>query len=493
MSTSSVSSGSMIDVNSIVNNLMQVEARPLQVVSTKISAANVSISAMGEVKSLVDAAYAAASAVEDQLFLTGKSVSIGDSSIVKANVVSSSLAGVGEVTITDTQMATVQRSTFSGFSSATVAMGFGSAGKLEIDIASGSTLLDDNEPSVSVLIELEGKSLTEVRDDINKSAALEGKVRAVLVNTGSGTNPWVLQLIGSTTGTNAGFSAVWTSDSDVDGAITSTDGGATPGTGPAVNASGTGANPTPGNARATINGIVIESQTNVFEDAAPGLRLEILKTSVTGTAALVSDNRTELQGRVKRFATAYSDLLRKIKEATKPGTDSTKAGPLAGNSGVLGLSSQLFSAYVQGVTLTGGRTWANSDGTPALDSNNRPLPIRWSQLGLSIQRDGSLSLNESELASALSGPLGQSMMLGFSSTIKTSLDSFRGGGGSLSTTIQAMQTTISSLRNDQGKIQDRLQRTRTSLVAKYAALDAKLTQMNQLSGNLRSALAGLSA
>lgn len=85
------------------------------------------------------------------------------------------------------------------------------------------------------------------------------------------------------------------------------------------------------------------------------------------------------------------------------------------------------------------------------------------------------------------------MMLGFSSTIKTSLDSFRGGGGSLSTTIQAMQTTISSLRNDQDKIQDRLQRTRTSLVAKYAALDAKLTQMNQLSGNLRSALAGLSA
>ena len=99
MSTSSVTSGSMIDVNSIVNNLMQVEARPLQVVSTKISAANVSISAMGEVKSLVDAAFSAVSAIEDQIFLAGKTVTIGDSAIVKANVVSSSLAGVGEVTI----------------------------------------------------------------------------------------------------------------------------------------------------------------------------------------------------------------------------------------------------------------------------------------------------------------------------------------------------------------------------------------------------------
>jgi flagellar capping protein FliD len=85
------------------------------------------------------------------------------------------------------------------------------------------------------------------------------------------------------------------------------------------------------------------------------------------------------------------------------------------------------------------------------------------------------------------------MLLGFSSSIKSTLDSFRGGGGSLSTTIQAMQTTVSSLRTDQEKIQDRLQRTRTNLVAKYAALDAKLAQMSQLSTNLRSALAGLTA
>jgi len=492
MSTSSVTSGSTIDVNSIVNNLMQVEARPLQVVSTKISAANVSISAMGEVKSLVDAAFSAVSAIEDQIFLAGKTVTVGDSAIVKANVVSSSLAGVGEVTIEDTRMAAVQRSTFSGFTSITDLMGNGS-GTLAIDIASGSTLLDDGESALSLLIDLQGKSLAEVRDEINENDDLEGKIRAVLVNTGMGNNPWVLQLIGSTTGSNASFSAVWSADDDVDGGITSIDGGITPGSGPAVDAAGTGANSTPDNARATINGIVIESQTNVFEDAAPGLRLEILKTSLTGTTALVNDNRADLQAKVKRFASAYSDLLLKIKDATKPGSDSTKAGPLAGNSGVLGLSSRLFSAYGQGLTLSGGRTWTNSDGSPAVDISGNPLPVRWSQLGLSVQRNGSVSLNESELAAALSGPLGQSMLLGFSSSIKTTLDTFRGGSGSLSTTIQAMQTTVSSLRNDQDKIQDRLQRTRTSLIAKYAALDAKLSQMSQLRSNLSSALAGLSA
>jgi flagellar hook-associated protein 2 len=492
MSTSSVTSGSMIDVNSIVNSLMQIEARPLQVVQTKISAANVSISAMGEVKSLVDSAFSAISSIEDQLALSSKSASVADGTVVKATVTASSLAGVGEITIEGTQTAAVQRSTFSGFASIETPMGFGN-GSLTIDIAEGSSLLREGEDAVSMEFDIQGKSLAEVRDAINQEDSLQGKLRAVLVNTGIGESPWVLQLIGSKTGSLAAFSAVWAADDDVDGAITSPDGGATTGTGPLVDAAGTGANPTPDNARATINGIVIESQTNVFESAAPGVRLEVLKTSLTGTSVNVADSRGDLQTKIKRFASSFSDLLLKIKDATKPGSDSTKAGPLAGNSGVLGLSSRLFSAYVQGITLTDGRTWPNSDGTPALDFSGNPAPIRWSQLGLSVQRSGSVSIDESALAAALAGPLGESMLLGFTSSIRSTLDTFRGGGGSLSTTIQAMQSTVSSLRTDQDKIQDRMQRTRTSLVAKYAALDAKLSQMSQLSTNLKSALAGLSA
>ncbi|NBY53983.1 MAG: hypothetical protein EBQ48_01265, partial [Betaproteobacteria bacterium] len=189
----------------------------------------------------------------------------------------------------------------------------------------------------------------------------------------------------------------------------------------------------------------------------------------------------------------YSALLLKVKDVTRPATDTVKAGALAGNSGVLGLSSRLFSAYVEGIKLSSDRTWVKSDGTAAVDQLGKPLPIRWSQLGLSVQRDGSVSLDEAELTAALSGPLGQSMLLGFSSSVRTALNTFRGSSGSLTTTIQAMQTTVSSLKTDQDRIQDRLQRTRTSLIAKYAALDSKLSQMSQLKSNLSSALAGLSA
>lgn len=65
MSTSNISSGQMINVQQIVSGLMAVEQRPLSVVKTRISDVNVQISSVSQIKSLVDAAHAAAKAIED--------------------------------------------------------------------------------------------------------------------------------------------------------------------------------------------------------------------------------------------------------------------------------------------------------------------------------------------------------------------------------------------------------------------------------------------
>ncbi|MBU6348495.1 MAG: hypothetical protein KGQ38_07785, partial [Actinomycetales bacterium] len=72
MSTSSVGgSGSIIDVQGVVNQLMQIEARPLTIAKQRASSVDTSISAMSQVKSLVDAAASSAAALEDSLTLTG--------------------------------------------------------------------------------------------------------------------------------------------------------------------------------------------------------------------------------------------------------------------------------------------------------------------------------------------------------------------------------------------------------------------------------------
>jgi len=110
MSTSSVSgSGTVIDVQGIVNSLMQVEQRPLASINEKIKSANVSISALSELKSMVDTAYAASSAVEDPIMLSGKTISVSDAALAKATVTSNADASLGSIVVKSVRLAEAQK------------------------------------------------------------------------------------------------------------------------------------------------------------------------------------------------------------------------------------------------------------------------------------------------------------------------------------------------------------------------------------------------
>ena len=102
-----------------------------------------------------------------------------------------------------------------------------------------------------------------------------------------------------------------------------------------------------------------------------------------------------------------------------------------------------------------------------------------------------MSLNSSFFDSAMNGSLGEALVEGFTSSISTVLSDFKGVSGSLQGAIDTMRTNLSTLRNSQTQQEERLERKRAALVSQYSALDAKLVQMNQMSQNVRSALAGL--
>ncbi|NDF52413.1 MAG: hypothetical protein EB116_20435, partial [Betaproteobacteria bacterium] len=173
----------MINVQGIVSQLMAIEQQPLTAVRDRISAANVSISAMGDVRSKLDAAYAAAAAIDNSLMLSGKTVTVADTSMARATVTTAGQAGVGQITVANTQLARAQRTSFSGFSSSSLAMGTG-AGSLQIVADPNSTLVSSGATPFSVSIDLSGKTLADVRDAINDHADLAGKVTASIVNTG---------------------------------------------------------------------------------------------------------------------------------------------------------------------------------------------------------------------------------------------------------------------------------------------------------------------
>ena len=113
MSTSSIgASGTMIDVQGIVTKLMTIEQKPLVATQNRIKSAQSSISAMGQLMSLVDSVYSAANAIQDRSMLTSKSAAVSDSAIAKVSVMDSAQAPTGSFTFEAVEFARAQRSVF---------------------------------------------------------------------------------------------------------------------------------------------------------------------------------------------------------------------------------------------------------------------------------------------------------------------------------------------------------------------------------------------
>jgi len=502
MATSALSgSGSVIDVQSIVSQLMQLEARPLQVIQQRSKAVDVQISAFSEVKSIVDSLAASASAMQDRTMLAGKTVSSSDDTLMKASVSNASLATTGSYAIKDTTLASSQRTMFAGFKDPSIKLGDEAEDKFNLSIESSPGSRFDFD---RVEIALGGRSLNEIRDEINRSAVLQGVVKASIMNTGDFSagagatdgKGYVLVLTGVETGETASFSATWTdSVGDEDFLYGNPDGNYTPdevlvkreqsangaevisrSLNDALNVEGA-----PRDATANVNGVVVKSRTNVFSEALPGLSFEVLKPSNSTVSITTKDNRDQLKERIRKFAQDLTSVNKKLVELAKQKSDTSRGGDLAGNNSVVSLSLSISSAYMRGLTVT--------DGSPTQPQ------YTWSKFGLEYARDGTVSLNESVFSEAINSSEGAVLMSsGFSSAVleilKPPQNRFSGIVGSLSSTLDVLRGTKSRLDSSALDTQLRLDKTRARLLAKYASLDAKLAGMQQLSANVRSTLGG---
>lgn len=132
-------------------------------------------------------------------------------------------------------------------------------------------------------------------------------------------------------------------------------------------------------------------------------------------------------------------------------------------------------------------------GTTVTVSGEAYTQLTWGHLGLELSRDGNVTVNSARLNEALNGRVGAALAGGFSSQLKSVLDSFRGVSGSMQTVLESMRGSVTNLQKDAEKTQARIDRMRAMYTAKYSALDAKLVSMRQQSSNVQSALAGLRA
>jgi flagellar hook-associated protein 2 len=475
-SISSAGIGSGLDVKSIITSLMAVESQPLTLLQQKASSVQTEISAVGQIQSLTSTLSDKAHALSSSTLWTQTTSSSADTTAVTADT-SNGTAAAGDYSVSVQQMAQGQTVTSSAAAGSTL-----SAGTITIQL--GSYVSDGATPPnvtfqaassgpVSIPISASKTSLSAIRDEINSYNA---GVQASIITDANGSR---LSLRSTNTGAANGFQITTTETADDGNPATGLSALNFDGSTGATN-SQMGLNQSALNAKATVNGISIESASNKLSNISDGLSLTLLRKTDTPVDVTVSTDTASMQKAITDFVSAYSSLQSYISLQTKYDASTAVAagtsrqdGPLQGDPSIVGFQNQLRAV----VTTT---------------STTSSMFSRLSDIGIAVQKDGTLSIaNQNKLTSALSHPDELSKLFttygttsentGIAQRFASLADKANATDGSLFSRTAGLKGELSRNQQQQDDMQTHLDATQARLTAQYQALDTTMSKMNALS------------
>ena len=460
--------GSGLDVKSLVSQLMAVEQRPLTLLATKEAAFQAQLSGLGSVSGAMSALQTAAQSLVSAS-ATAFGTSVSDGTVLTATAGSNAVAGSYALAVTS--LAQQQKLIAAGTTSTTTAIGSGASTTLTFQLGtiSGGTLsngkysgasfaADPAKASVAVTIDSTNNTLAGMRDAIN---AANAGVTAAIINDGSG-SPYRLSLTSNATGAASSLKLTVSGDAAVSSLLSYDPATAT------QNLSQTQAAQ---NAQFTVDGIGITSASNSVADAIQGVTLNLAKASPNpnpATATLTVQRDTSgLTAALNSLVQAYNGVNKTIASV------SAKGAVLQGDWAVLGLERQVRS--ILGSAQTGGAY------------------TTLSQLGISFQKDGSLALDSTKLAPALSSGFtdAASLTKAVGGAIKSAADDLLGATGPLANETDGINRSLKDIGSRRTEIQSRLVATQARYQAQFSALDTLLSSMNSTSSFLTQQLGNL--
>lgn len=383
MALSSPGIGSNLDVNGIVSQLMSIESRPLTALDTKEVAYQAKLSAYGSLNGALSSFQSSVSSLSNLSRFQSVIATAADATVFTASANSTAVPGtysvnIGQMAQSQTIMATGQASTTAAIglgTPTTLTFSFGtvSGGTLTGGVYSGATFTQDaTQATGTVTINSSNNSLQGIRDAIN--AANIG-VTATIVNDGSAT-PNRLVIASTGTGATKSIRIGVTGDATLQGLL-----GYDPsGTQNMVQTAAAQ------NATATVNGVAVSSATNSVTGAIQGVTLNLSKIGST-TLNVVRDTAS-VQSAVNSFVKAYNDINNTLNTLTAYNPATKKAAVMTGDATAYIIQSSIRSTLSAALPGIGG-------GLTSL-----------SQIGVSFQKDGSLSLDATKLQTAIANNFG---------------------------------------------------------------------------------------
>lgn len=434
--------GSGLDLESILESLEESKtATLLTPITTQEASVEAEISAYGTLTSSLNALQTAAEALADASLYQSLSTSLSGSGV---SVSTTSSAVAGSYSIEVSQLAQAQSLATDGIADTSTTLG---TGTLTLQSGSGT--------AISITLGSSNNTLAGLRDAIN---AAGGGITATIVSDGSA-SPYRLVLTSSSTGTDAEMTVSYSSSDSSD--LASSLFGYADGAGSMTETVAAK------NAELTINGISVTSQSNTVKDALQGVTLNLTATGASQTLKVERDTDKILKA-ITAFVDAYNDFASTVDDLTAYDADSATGGELLGDSTTRRISTELASDIYSSV---GSGTFSYL-----------------SQLGITLQSDGTLSIDEDTLQSALDDNIdavtqffiGSDGKSGFISRITEDLDSY------LDEDTGLITAKTDSLESKLDRLEERYEQKQALIDSEMERWREQFTQLDTLISTLNS-------
>jgi flagellar hook-associated protein 2 len=326
------------------------------------------------------------------------------------------------------------------------------------------------EDPVVVTIDSSNNTLDGIRRAINSA---DVGVTATVINDGSATTPYRLLLSADESGTANAFTVTPSLS----------------GTGQSISFAVTN---TAVDARLRVNGIDITKSSNAVSDVIDGVTMNLKALTTSDVTVNASPDLDSIVTAIKGLASAYNDANTYISAQYRYDSTTKTAGTLSGDATLRAVQSKVQAVFTQSV--------ANSFTSYGV----------LSQVGVEFNRDGSLTINESDLRDALTdnpghvaalflgdgtppdgvnaGVEGSSPLVNLRSILKSITDPL---SGPIHHATDGLNNTIKDINSQIASYQERLDIREELLTKEFSKADEALKLMSVNQSSLSSLLGSL--
>ncbi|GKS59171.1 flagellar hook-associated protein 2 [Nitrospira sp.] len=451
--------GNGVDFGQVVDQLVKVQQLPIDALQSKKSNLQTKLTDYGTLGGKLVALQSATDALRLPSFFDRTAATVSDESVL--GVSASSTATPGTYLVQVTRLATAHQIASKATKTVTATTS---------DIVSGAGATFSFRVGTSAIQTVtlsDTATLEDLRDQIND---LGSGATASIVNTGTSATP-AYRLLLTASSTGADRTITITADStDLD----------------FLNGSGAGGFDTLQLAQdATVvlgdpaqTQLTIQRDSNTITDAIPGVVLNLKQTTAVGQFATVtvSLDTAQVKDNIKKLVTAYNEVVNFITSHNTYDTATKQGGTFFAESTVRtvvsglrrSLSDQLAGSSVYGTV---------------------------GEIGFKTERDGTITLEDAKLDSALSENYSavrallanQGTASGVAQRVLQAVDKLDDlESGAVTTRKNGLTTQIDRLDTDIQRKEDALSAYEARLRAQYASLDGLLRQLQSQSDFLRS-------